>query len=80
MTAKRTPAKQTAVSDHAVLRYLQRVGGYDIDKLREQIAERVGALAVSGAKAVVIDGYRYHLAPPDERGTLVVTTITPIEG
>lgn len=74
------PKSLTVVSDHAVLRYLQRVGGFDIDTLRGQIAERVGARAVPGAKAVVIDGFRYHLAPADDRGTLVVTTITPIEG
>lgn len=77
--AKATQTKKNLmVTDHAVLRYLQRVGGFDIDTLRGQIAERVSSMALPGAKAVVIDGYRYHL-DFNERG-VVVTTVTPIEG
>jgi hypothetical protein len=29
------------VTDHAVLRYLERVGGFDIETLRQNMARRV---------------------------------------
>lgn len=54
-----TRPARTIVSDHAVLRYLERVGGFEIDALRAQIAERVDAAAQIGATAVVIDGFHF---------------------
>lgn len=53
------------VSDHAVLRYLERVQGVDIDALRMAIGHRVdSALAGNeGASAVVIEGHRYRITP-----------------
>lgn len=52
------------VSDHAVLRYLERFGGFEIDRLRAEIARTVagaggtrpGTVAVDGAAYVVRDG------------------------
>lgn len=61
------------VSDHAVLRYLERVGGFDIESLRRQIADRLEAVARAGAESVVIDGYRYVLR--SDSGGPVVTTV-----
>ena len=58
------------VSDHAVLRYLERIKGIDIEKARREIAARVDkvlqdprldetdAPEVSG---VVIDGFAYRM-------------------
>jgi len=57
--------KPPQVSDHAVLRYLQRVKGLDVDAVREEIltpavhaAIRAGATRVSveGVEFVVSDG------------------------
>lgn len=47
------------VSDHAVLRYLQRVHGVDIEGLRRRIG-RVADLAVEhNASSVLVGGHRY---------------------
>ena len=61
------------VSDHAVLRYLERVGGFDIETLRRQIADRLEAHAAAGAQSVIIDGHRYVMR--DDTGSCVVTTV-----
>lgn len=60
------------VSDHAVLRYLERVGGFEIDRLRAEIAERVGRTYAKGATNVIIDGFRYVIEVADN-GPVVVT-------
>lgn len=48
--------KRLYVSDHAVLRYLERHGGFEIEKLRQQIAARLAPLAATGAAGIKIDG------------------------
>ena len=65
------------VSDHAVLRYLERVGGFNIDDLRRSIATRIEVAAPTGASAVVLDGFKYVIRA--ETGQRVVTTIMPRE-
>ena len=67
---------RTRVSDHAVLRYLERVQGFDIEALRSAIGRRVEAAAETGATAVVIEGFAYQLRP-DDRGVPTVTTVRP---
>lgn len=53
---------RTNVTDHALVRYLERVYGLDLDPVRAEIADKV-ALGVSlEASAVVRDGFRYVLA------------------
>jgi hypothetical protein len=49
------------VTDHAIVRYLERVGGFDIDGLRRQIEARLQAAADVGADTVIIDGARFCL-------------------
>jgi molybdopterin biosynthesis enzyme len=58
------------VSDHAVLRYLERIRGIDIEKARREIAARVDKVLqdprldetdAPGATGVVIDGYAYRM-------------------
>jgi hypothetical protein len=63
------------VSDHAVLRYLERVGGFDIEALRRDIRDRVYKAAASGASAVVIDGFRYCIRFDHEGGRVITTVI-----
>lgn len=62
------------VSDHAVVRYLERVGGFDIERLRAEIARRVEAGVKAGACGVTIDGYSYRIRV-DEHGPVVSTIL-----
>ena len=49
------------VTDHAVVRYLERVGGFQIEELRRQIAERLATRIMPHDCSVLIDGHRYVL-------------------
>lgn len=65
------------VSDHAVLRYLERVGGFDVERLRKEIGHRIDAAAMAGASGVVIDGWQFRIKE-DDHGP-VVTTVLPAD-
>lgn len=52
------------VTDHAVLRYLQRVVGIDVEQYRRLIAVKCATAAAVGARAVVSEGLRYRLEGP----------------
>lgn len=56
------------VTDHALVRYLERVRGSDIAALRAEIAARVEVGVDLGASGVRVDGFVYKL-----RGDTVVT-------
>lgn len=67
------------VSDHAVLRYLERVGGFEIDRLRAEIARRVsaegpGMRGLTGERCVLIEGMVYVIRE-DGQGPIVTTMI-----
>lgn len=62
------------VSDHALIRYLERVGGFDIERLRVEIARRVEAGVAAGACGVVVDGWSYRIKE-DAHGPVVTTVI-----
>lgn len=58
------------VTDHAVLRYLERVKGVDVEATRREIAARVDKVlqdprltdsAMDNATGVVIDGHSYRM-------------------
>lgn len=51
------------VTDHAVLRYLERVEGLDVEKVRREIGRRVDRGVDLRASGVVIDGWKYVLSP-----------------
>lgn len=59
------------VSDHAVIRYLERVYGVDIEGLRRRIGRRVDRAVKLGASAAVAGGFVYQI----KEGT--VTTVAP---
>ena len=61
------------VSDHAVLRYLERVGGFEIEALRAQIAARVGKNVLPGVSSMTIDGHQFLFQQSAD--ALVVTTV-----
>ncbi len=49
------------VTDHAVLRYLERVQGVDVEAIRMQIRQIVKKGAELGASAVTAEGVRFVL-------------------
>lgn len=61
------------ISDHAVVRYLERIQGVDIEAVRGEIAALCAHAFETGACAMVLAGHRYMIAPD---GTVV--TVEPI--
>jgi hypothetical protein len=62
------------VSDHAVLRYLERVGGFNVEGLRRDIQRRmVKTVTGIGAQSVVVEGHRFVVKQTDD--ALVVVTV-----
>lgn len=49
------------VTDHAVLRHLERVEGIDIEAVRLELGHKVDAAIEAGATATVSNGIRYVL-------------------
>lgn len=58
------------VTDHAVLREIERVHGIDVEMIRKHIAKRVARAVAQGACGVLSDGVRYII-----RGGRVVTVL-----
>lgn len=58
------------VTDHAVLRYLQRAKGYDIERVREEIARQCAPALAAGAASLVAEGVKFEFA-----GGAVVTVV-----
>ncbi len=58
------------VTDHALIRYLERVHGVDIDGLRNRIGRAVDNGVDKGATGVKIHGVYYRL-----RGKVVTTVL-----
>lgn len=51
------------VSDHALIRYMERGLGLDVEALRRELGRRVDAASdgIDGMNAVIIDGVRYAI-------------------
>lgn len=64
------------VTDHALLRYCERVFGLDIEMVRKHIENSVRVPAKAGATTVTIDGYVYCLK---ERGPAAVAVTTILD-
>ena len=58
------------VTDHAVLRYLQRRHRIDIEELRRHMAGLVASGVEAGASGVIVEGVKLVL-----QGTVVVTVL-----
>lgn len=63
------------VSDHAVVRYLERVVGIDVERFRREIGHRVDRAVEMGASGCVVGGYEYRLK--DGHVTTVVEATRP---
>ncbi|MEJ0012827.1 MAG: hypothetical protein WDM94_09415 [Bauldia sp.] len=70
MTIPRT----VMVSDHALLRYLERVKGVDIESARAEVIAITGVAAALGAPTAVRDGHAYVIK------NYTVTTVLPKGG
>jgi hypothetical protein len=70
----KTAQQPIRVSDHAVIRYLERAQGFDIEAVRAHIAGLCGPAARAGAKTVIAEGLRFEL------GIDKVVTCTPANG
>lgn len=55
------PTRRPHVTDHALVRYLERVEGIDVIAARRAIEEAVRQGVETGADAVLLDGMRYCL-------------------
>lgn len=62
------------VSDHAVLRYLERAGGFDVEGLRRAIGRRVEAAVAAGACGIVVGGVSFRVKDGGD-GPVVTTVI-----
>jgi hypothetical protein len=51
------------VSDHALLRYLERAGGFDVEGLRQEIAKACADAAKAGAVSVYHGPVKFYLSP-----------------
>ncbi|WP_313350513.1 hypothetical protein [Paracoccus sp. (in: a-proteobacteria)] len=67
--------RRVIISDHAMLRYLERVGGFEIEKLRGEIGARLQPYSGIGYGAVVIDGHAYVIDSNPLKGAILVTVL-----
>jgi hypothetical protein len=64
------------ISDHAIIRYLERAHGLDVDAVRRHLAGRLVTGARLGAIGVTIDNVKLVLQHHDQ-GVTVVTALFP---
>jgi hypothetical protein len=64
------PEPLPRVTDHAVLRFLERVQGINIEAARQLIAKRCATAIAVGTTSLRADGVRYEFS-----GTTVVTVV-----
>ncbi|WP_444452019.1 hypothetical protein ACTTAI_13255 [Rhodobacter capsulatus] len=69
--------KRVRVSDHAVLRYLERHGGFEIEKLRRSMELRLTPLAQTGAARIKLDGLVFVLRRSADGGKTVASVLDP---
>lgn len=66
-----TPAPEPRISDHALLRYIERVLNIDVDELRSEILTKSVVQAIqAGATAVTVNGVKFVV-----NGVTIVTTL-----
>jgi hypothetical protein len=66
---------KVAVSDHALLRHIERVVGVNLDALRDHIRATVQEAADAGATSVTVDGATYCIVRRADGTAAVVTTV-----
>ena len=64
---------RTHVTDHAVLRYMERVLLVDVEACRRDIGRMVDHAAAKGASGIIIDGMAYRMI--HDAGVPTVVTV-----
>lgn len=67
--------KKVVVSDHAILRFIERVYGLDLEPVRQKIAEKAQRAADAGAASIIIDGFKYTIEHNSPQVAIVSTVI-----
>ena len=60
------------ITDHAILRYMERALKLDLSRIRQEIESKVKLAAAAGAKRVTVDGLTFCLSAG---GTCVTTVL-----
>jgi hypothetical protein len=70
------PAKppRIRVTDHVLVRYLERVHGYNMEGLRREIATRLQPAADAGATSLIADGVVFVIGS-DDVGPTAITVL-----
>lgn len=59
------------ITDHAVLRYIERACGVDVEGVRERIAKKIAPLVTRGMTSVSVDGLTFMLSPEGNCTTVI---------
>lgn len=70
---RRKPCPAPVVTDHAMVRYLERVVGIDVEAHRREVEALVADAVAQGARGLVHDGLRYCI------NDFHVTTVVPVK-
>lgn len=73
---KRVPVR---VTDHALLRHMQRVMDLPVEDLRKALERRISATYLEGASGVTMDGFSYRIGH-DDIGPVVTTVLDRAKG
>ena len=63
------------VTDHAILRYIERVLDFDLDQIRHRIRNICEEPAAAGAVAITYEGFTYMFSPDRTK----VVTVKPAQ-
>jgi hypothetical protein len=74
MTGKPVKPPRIRVTDHVLVRYLERVHGYDMEALRRNIARRLQPAADAGATSLIADGVIFVIGS-DDGGPTAITVL-----
>ena len=75
----KTNRSRIRVSDHAIIRYLERHYGVDVEKIREEIVEICKGPVAAGAKNFLAQGVAFAFEPHtlDPSIVVVATVLDP---
>lgn len=65
--------RKVRVTDHALIRFLERAGGFQIEKLRREIEKKVYRSAPEGATGIKVDGVNFVIVSDGQER--VITTV-----
>lgn len=68
--------KTIIISDHAILRYMERILIFDMEALRQKLTKEVARAAGTGAKTYTAAGVTYVLEALPNGDVCVVTVLT----